>query len=150
MNRRHVIKTGIAAFGIGAAGCAAPTLASSARYEMPMESERHTPSLSEIAPAVERAGLFITDIEVLRMHYAETLAAWRRNFVAHREEALEVYDERFCRMFEFYLAGAELSFRHMGHMVWQMQVARRADSLPLTRDYMWEAERAAAQTQAEA
>ena len=110
----------------------------------------YSPALSEVLPRAEKAGLWVTDIEVLRLHYAETIAHWRTRFAGNRDTIASLTDERFCRMFEFYLAGAELSFRHMGHMVWQMQVARRADSLPLTRDYMWEAERAAAQTQAEA
>ena len=101
----------------------------------------HTPSLSEIAPAVERAGLYITDIEVLRMHYAETLAAWRRNFLAHRDEALELYDERFCRMWEFYLAGAECAFRFEGECVFQLQLARKHDAVPITRDYLADTER---------
>lgn len=101
----------------------------------------HTPSLSEIAPAIERAGLYITDIEVLRMHYAETLAAWRRNFLAHRDEALELYDERFCRMWEFYLAGAECAFRFEGECVFQLQLARKHDAVPITRDYLADTER---------
>ena len=101
----------------------------------------HTPSLSEIAPAIERAGLYITDVEVLRMHYAETLAAWRRNFLAHRDEALALYDERFCRMWEFYLAGAECAFRFEGECIFQLQVSRRHDAVPLTRDYITDAER---------
>lgn len=101
----------------------------------------HTPSLSEIAPAIERAGLYITDIEVLRMHYAETLAAWRRNFLTHRDEALELYDERFCRMWEFYLAGAECAFRFEGECVFQLQLARKHDAVPITRDYLADTER---------
>lgn len=101
----------------------------------------HTPALSEIAAAVERAGLYITDIEVLRMHYAETLAAWRRNFLARRDEVLELYDERFCRMWEFYLAGAECAFRFEGECVFQLQLARKHDAVPITRDYLADTER---------
>lgn len=101
----------------------------------------HTPSLSQIAPAIERAGLFITDIEFLRIHYAETLAAWRRNFIARRDEALALYDERFCRMWEFYLAGAECAFRFEGECVFQLQLARRHDAVPVTRDYLADTER---------
>ena len=82
-----------------------------------------------------------TDIEVLRLHYAETLRHWRRRFAANRDAVAALYDERFCRMFEFYLSGAELAFRHKGHMVWQMQLARRVDAVPLTRDYITDAER---------
>jgi cyclopropane-fatty-acyl-phospholipid synthase len=96
----------------------------------------YTPALSEVLPAVERAGLIVTDIEVLRLHYAYTLADWRRRFVANWDRAKELYDERFCRMWEFYLAGAEMGFRHQGLMVFQLQLAKRVGALPLTRDYM--------------
>jgi cyclopropane-fatty-acyl-phospholipid synthase len=96
----------------------------------------YTPALSEVLPAVERAGLFVTDIEILRLHYARTLADWRCRFVANWNRAKELYDERFCRMWEFYLAGCEMGFRHQGLMVFQLQVAKRIDALPLTRDYM--------------
>jgi cyclopropane-fatty-acyl-phospholipid synthase len=100
----------------------------------------HIPSLSEVLPAVERAGLFVTDIEILRLHYAETLRAWRERFMARREEAAQLYDERFCRMWEFYLAGSETSFRVDGNMVFQLQLAKRQEVVPLTRDYMGERE----------
>jgi cyclopropane-fatty-acyl-phospholipid synthase len=96
----------------------------------------YTPALSEVLPAVERSGLIVTDIEVLRLHYAMTLVEWRKRFVANWERAKRLYDERFCRMWEFYLAGAEMGFRHQGLMVFQMQVAKRVDALPLVRDYM--------------
>ena len=102
----------------------------------------YTPALSEVAAAVERSGLVITDVEVLRLHYAGTLQEWRRRFNARRAEAAALYDERFCRMWEFYLAGSEMAFRHDGHVVFQIQLARRQDAVPLTRDYMLEAERA--------
>ncbi|GGG48808.1 cyclopropane-fatty-acyl-phospholipid synthase [Caldovatus sediminis] len=104
----------------------------------------YSPALSEVLPAVEKAGLWATDIEILRLHYAQTLAHWRRRFAANRDAIASLYDERFCRMFEFYLAGSELAFRIGGHMNWQLQLARRLDALPLTRDYMFEAERRAA------
>ena len=100
----------------------------------------YIPSLSEVLPAVERAGLFVTDIEILRLHYADTLRAWRERFMARRDEAAKLYDERFCRMWEFYLAGSETSFRVDGHMVMQLQLARRQESVPLTRDYIPERE----------
>jgi cyclopropane-fatty-acyl-phospholipid synthase len=100
----------------------------------------HIPSLSEVLPAVERAGLFITDIEILRLHYADTLRAWRERFMARRDEAAKLYDERFCRMWEFYLAGSETSFRVDGNMVFQLQLAKRQDVVPLTRDYIAERE----------
>jgi cyclopropane-fatty-acyl-phospholipid synthase len=96
----------------------------------------YIPSLSEVLPAIERAGLFVTDIEILRLHYAETLRAWRERFMARRDEAKKLYDERFCRMWEFYLAGSETSFRVDAHMVFQLQLAKRQDAVPLTRDYI--------------
>ncbi|MGH6877744.1 MAG: class I SAM-dependent methyltransferase [Rhizomicrobium sp.] len=101
----------------------------------------YTPALSEVLPVIEREGLIVTDIEVLRLHYAETLKEWRRRFKAHWNAVAELYDERFCRMWEFYLAGAEMAFRRDGLVVFQIQLARCVDSLPLTRDYMFEAER---------
>jgi cyclopropane-fatty-acyl-phospholipid synthase len=96
------------------------------------------PALSEIMPAVERAGLVVTDVECLRLHYASTLAEWRRRFMANRDEALALYDERFCRMWEFYLAACECAFRFQNCAVFQVQCARRQDAVPLTRDYIAE------------
>ena len=103
----------------------------------------YIPALSEILPAVEASGLVVCDIEVLRLHYARTLRAWRERFLANRHRAAALYDERFCRMWEFYLAGSEVSFRHMGMVVFQIQLARRQDAAPLTRDYIARAERGA-------
>ena len=100
----------------------------------------YSPALSEVLPAVERSGLWVTDIEVLRLHYAQTLAHWRRRFAGNRDAIASLYDERFCRMFEFYLSGCELAFRRMGHMNWQMQLAHLPDAVPLTRDYIAAAE----------
>jgi cyclopropane-fatty-acyl-phospholipid synthase len=88
--------------------------------------------------------MWITDIEILRLHYAETLRCWRENFNRHRVEIARIYDERFCRMWEFYLMGSELSFRHNYNMVWQMQLSRDINAVPLTRDYITDWERAAA------
>jgi cyclopropane-fatty-acyl-phospholipid synthase len=96
----------------------------------------YTPALSEILPAVEKAGLIVTDVETLRLHYAMTLAEWRRRFTANWEAAKNLYDERFCRMWEFYLAGAEMGFRYQGLVVFQLQLAKRVDALPIVRDYM--------------
>ena len=96
----------------------------------------YSPALSEVFPAVERSGLIATDVEILRLHYADTLRHWRRRFAARRVEAAALYDERFCRMFEFYLAGSELAFRRMGHMVWQLQVSCDLRTVPVTRDYI--------------
>jgi cyclopropane-fatty-acyl-phospholipid synthase len=101
----------------------------------------YTPALSEVLSAVEKVGLWVTDIEILRLHYASTLREWRRRFEANRDKILALYDERFCRMWEFYLAGSELSFRYLGNMVFQMQLSRRLDSVPLTRDYIAQFER---------
>jgi cyclopropane-fatty-acyl-phospholipid synthase len=101
----------------------------------------YIPALSEMAAAVEKTGLFMTDLEVLRLHYAETLREWRRRFMAKRDIAAKIYDERFCRMWEFYLAGSETSFRHEGMVNFQLQLTRKIDTLPITRDYMSESER---------
>jgi cyclopropane-fatty-acyl-phospholipid synthase len=103
----------------------------------------YAPALSEVLPVVEKLGLWVTDIEILRLHYAETLRLWRRRFLANRARIAELYDERFCRMWEFYLVGSELAFRRMGHMVFQLQLANRQDAVPLTRDYVtdWESRR---------
>ena len=101
----------------------------------------HIPALSEVAPVIERAGLVITDLEILRLHYAETLRRWRERLIeSHRQEG-QLSDQRFCRMWEFYLASSELAFRNGGLMVFQAQLARQLDSVPLTRDYMYERER---------
>jgi len=100
----------------------------------------YTPALSEVVPVIERAGLIVADVEVLRLHYAETLKEWRRRFKAQWRLAAELYDERFCRMWEFYLAGAEMGFRREGLVVFQIQLAKRIDTLPITRDYMFESE----------
>jgi cyclopropane-fatty-acyl-phospholipid synthase len=96
----------------------------------------YIPALSEVLRAVEHAGLRVTDIEMLRLHYAETLKAWRERFLAHREEVERLYDQRFVRMWEFYLAASEMSFRHSGLMVFQLQITKREGVVPITRDYI--------------
>jgi cyclopropane-fatty-acyl-phospholipid synthase len=96
----------------------------------------YIPALSEVLPSIERAGLLITDIEILRLHYAETLRAWRERFLAHREEAERIYDQRFVRMWEFYLAASEVAFREQAMMVMQVQLTKRQDVVPITRDYI--------------
>ncbi len=101
----------------------------------------YAPALSEVMSAIERSGLIATDIEVLRLHYAETLRHWRRRFAASRDAIASLYDERFCRMFEFYLSCSELSFRRQGQVVFQIQLAHELTGAPLTRDYMVDAER---------
>jgi cyclopropane-fatty-acyl-phospholipid synthase len=101
----------------------------------------YVPALSEVMQAAEQSGLIVTDVEILRLHYAETLKEWRRRFLANRAEAARLYDERFCRMWEFYLAGSEMAFRHDSEVVFQIQLAKRQSALPLTRDYMMDVER---------
>ena len=100
----------------------------------------YIPSLSEVIPVIEKSGLIITDIEILRLHYAETLKAWRQSFLAHWDEAKALYDERFCRMWDFYLAASESAFRWQGMMVFQIQLAHKQDAVPLTRDYIMQEE----------
>jgi cyclopropane-fatty-acyl-phospholipid synthase len=101
----------------------------------------YSPALSEVFGPLERSGLRSTDIEILRLHYAKTLAHWRRRFAANRDTIASMYDDRFCRMFEMYLAGSELAFSVQDHMVFQIQLARRQDAVPLTRDYITQSER---------
>lgn len=96
----------------------------------------YIPSLSEVLPAIEKAGLLVCDIEILRLHYAETLKAWRERFMARREEAVQLYDERFALMWEFYLAACEMTFRKQGMMNFQIQLTKRQGVVPMTRDYI--------------
>lgn len=101
----------------------------------------YIPALSEVLPAIEKSGLIATDIEILRLHYAETLKNWRERFLANRDKAIEIYDERFARMWEFYLAGSEAGFRWDDLMVFQIQFALKHDAVPLTRDYIAKTEK---------
>ena len=96
----------------------------------------YIPALSEVLPPIERAGLLVTDIEILRLHYAETLKAWRERFLAHRDEVEKIYDQRFVRMWEFYLASSEMTFREQNLMVMQIQLTKRQGVVPITRDYI--------------
>lgn len=96
----------------------------------------YSPALSEVLAAIERSGLWVTDIEILRLHYADTLRAWSTRFQANRARARELYDERFCRMWEFYLAVCEIVFRNGTQMVFQIQLTRDKNAVPRTRDYM--------------
>jgi cyclopropane-fatty-acyl-phospholipid synthase len=100
----------------------------------------YSPALSEVFAAVERSGLIAADCEILRLHYAETIRHWRRRFAANRDTIAALYDERFCRMFDLYLTGSEMTFRRLGHVVWQLQLAAKHEAVPLTRDYMLGAE----------
>ncbi len=96
----------------------------------------YIPALSEVLPAIERSGLVVTDIEILRLHYAETLKHWRERFQSRRDAAAELFDERFVRLWDYYLSVSELAFRYQGMMVFQIQLARRQDAVPLTRAYI--------------
>jgi cyclopropane-fatty-acyl-phospholipid synthase len=96
----------------------------------------YIPALSEVLPAIQRARLVVTDVEILQFHYAETLKAWRERFLAHREEVERLYDARFVRMWEFYLASSEMAFRESDMVVFQIQMAKRKGVVPQTRDYI--------------
>ncbi len=100
----------------------------------------YTPALSEILPVIEKVGLYVTDIEILHLHYAETLKAWRRRFNVNRDKILKVYDEQFYRMWEFYLAGSEAAFRFGGQVNFQIQLTKKQGVVPFTRNYIqaWE------------
>ncbi|MGO4387095.1 class I SAM-dependent methyltransferase [Microvirga sp. 2YAF29] len=124
---------------IGRSGTPYPTNPWITKYIFP---GGHLPVLSEMMPAIERAGLVVTDLEILRLHYAYTLKAWRERFLAQREEVLKLYDDRFFRMWECYLAMSESAFRWQDAVVFQLQLARRNDAVPLTRDYIAEREAA--------
>ena len=101
----------------------------------------YSPALSETFSEIEKAGLWVTDCEILRMHYAHTLYEWDKRFQANRDKAAEMFDETFCRMWEFYLIVAEFTFRYGKHMNFQIQLSKSVDALPLARDYMLETER---------
>jgi cyclopropane-fatty-acyl-phospholipid synthase len=109
----------------------------------------YSPALSEVTAAIEKSGLWSLDIELWRVHYAKTLAEWRRRFMAARERAVAMYDERFARMWEIYLSGCELSFSHGASMVAQYQLGRARDAVPLTRDYIADAKAALRAREAE-
>lgn len=100
------------------------------------------PALSEVLPWAEKAGLRVTDIELLRLHCAETLRHWRERFLANIDYVHSVHDERFCRMWEFFLAASEMEFRYGNLMVFEMQLAKRINAVPLSRDYVITAESA--------
>jgi cyclopropane-fatty-acyl-phospholipid synthase len=107
----------------------------------------YIPSLSEVLPKVEKSGFLVTDIEILRLHYAETLKAWRERFLAHRDEVERIYDQRFVRMWEFYLASSEMSFREQNLMVFQIQLTKRQNVVPMTRDYIMQEEQRLRETE---
>ena len=101
----------------------------------------YSPALSEVFTAVEQASLWVTDLEFLRLHYAKTLAHWCRRFEANRAKIAAMYDERFCRMWEFYLISAEMMFRTGSQLVFHMQLARKRDAAPIVRDYVTDLQR---------
>jgi cyclopropane-fatty-acyl-phospholipid synthase len=101
----------------------------------------YSPALSEVFTAVEQASLWVTDLELLRLHYAKTLAHWCRRFEANRAKIAQMYDERFCRMWEFYLISAEMMFRTGSQLVFHMQLARKRDAAPIVRDYVTDLQR---------
>jgi cyclopropane-fatty-acyl-phospholipid synthase len=118
---------------IGRLDGSSPTNPWFAKYIFPGS---YVPSLSEVLPIIERSGLITTDIEILRLHYADTLAAWRARFLHHRAEASALLGERFCRMWEFYLAASESGFRYGGLAVFQIQLSKQLDAVPRTRNYI--------------
>jgi cyclopropane-fatty-acyl-phospholipid synthase len=101
----------------------------------------YSPALSEVFPFVEQASLWVTDLEFLRLHYAKTLNHWHRRFEANRDKIAAMYDERFCRMWEFYLVSAEMMFRTGSQLVFHMQLARRRDAAPIVRNYITDLQR---------
>ena len=101
----------------------------------------YSPALSEVFTAVEQASLWVTDLEFLRLHYAKTLAHWCRRFEANRAKIAQMYDERFCRMWEFYLISAEMMFRTGSQLVFHMQLATKRDAAPIVRDYITDLQR---------
>ena len=101
----------------------------------------YSPALSEVFTSVEQASLWVTDVEVLRLHYAKTLNHWWRRFEANRDKVAAMYDERFCRMWEFYLVSAEMMFLTGSQMVFHMQLARQRDAAPIVRDYITDLQR---------
>ncbi|WP_117190787.1 SAM-dependent methyltransferase [Rhizobium terrae] len=100
----------------------------------------YIPAISEVVPAIEKAGLLVSDIEILPMHYAYTLRHWRERFMANKERAVALYDERFVRMWEFYLAGSEMAFTHESFFIFQMQIVKQRTAVPDNRDYIYERE----------
>ena len=96
----------------------------------------YIPALSEVLPHAEGNGFHVTDVEILRSHYARTLREWSDRFERNREAARELYGEEFCRMWELYLLLSEASFEHLGNMVFQLQLATRPNLVPVTRDYL--------------
>ena len=97
----------------------------------------YTPSLSEVAGPIEKSGLIVSDIEVLRTHYAHTLRHWKERFVNNKDKVLKMFDEKFFRMFEFYLSSCEMAFKHGDQVVYQLQLIKKLNAAPSTRDYIY-------------
>tara|TARA_B100000700_G_scaffold330398_1_gene456436 strand:- start:1353 stop:2543 length:1191 start_codon:yes stop_codon:yes gene_type:complete len=97
----------------------------------------YTPSLSEVAGPIEKSGLILSDMEVLRMHYAHTLRNWKDRFIKNKEKVLKMFDERFFRMFEFYISSCEMAFKHGDQVVYQLQLTKKLNTTPSTRDYIY-------------
>jgi cyclopropane-fatty-acyl-phospholipid synthase len=136
----HVVRKNLTDDGVAlihTIGRVGPPAATAAWVDKRIFPGGFLPAMSEVSAAVERSRLFSTDIEVLRLHYALTLREWRRRFNAHRAEIEKRYDERFCRMWEFYLVISEASFLAGQHVNFQFQLARSLEALPLTRDYLY-------------
>ncbi|RLP25513.1 cyclopropane-fatty-acyl-phospholipid synthase family protein [Mesorhizobium sp. YM1C-6-2] len=125
-------------------GRSGPPYATSAFIRKYIFPGGYIPALSEVLPSIEKSGLVVNDIEILRLHYADTLKNWRARFLANRDKAKALYDERFCRMWDFYLAGSEAAFRWQDLMVFQIQLTRKNDTLPVTRGYIEKTEKALA------
>ena len=114
-----------------------PALINNPFFEKYIFPGGYIPSLAEVAPAIEKAGLIVRDLEVMPMHYAQTLRHWRERFVARKAEAIALYDEQFFRMWEFYLAGSEMAFTHENFSIFQFQLAKSQRATPDNRDYMY-------------
>ena len=98
----------------------------------------YIPAMSEVMGNVEQNDLYVTDVEVLRLHYAKTLKRWYENFRNNEREIKKIYDEKFCRMWKYYLIASEISFRYYQHVVFQFQISKKLESLPLSRKYIYE------------
>jgi len=109
----------------------------------------YVPAISEVFASTERVGLWTGDMEVLRLHYYYTIRHWRKNFEAKRDQAAALYDERFCRMWEFYLGAVELGFLHGSNMVYQLLLSKQRDAVPIVRDFIVDDERIIQQARAE-
>ena len=97
----------------------------------------YTPSLSQVVGPIEKSGLIVSDIEVLRTHYAHTLKHWKERFINNKDKVLKMFDEKFFRMFEFYLSSCEMAFKHGDQVVYQLQLTKTLNAAPSTRDYIY-------------